>query len=436
MKSMVMRSGIAPGQSVAVIGSGISGLASAWFLGQKHRVTLFEKNTRLGGHTNTCSVQLEGVEQPVDTGFIVYNRPNYPHLNAMFKHLKVPIENTEMSFSVSVDQGRIEYSGNNLNTLFAQRRNLLSVAHWKMLAEILRFNRQAKKDLFNGQLHTLNLESYLRMHHFSQRMRDYYLLPMAAAIWSCPVKTMMAFPAESFLRFFENHGLLNIQDRPQWETVKGGAQNYIDALMHKAKFSVAYDPVRGVAKSADGLKVTTENGEALFDHVVFAAHGDQNWQLFDSALQQTFTCMQAFNYQQNTAYLHSDPRLMPRRKKAWASWNYLRESCSEERHVAVTYWMNQLQNIPLKTPLLVTLNPLQEPEARMTYECIQYQHPVFDQGAMEAQKSLSGLQGVENCWFVGAYTGYGFHEDGLRSAVDLARRWNVSLPWENRRAEV
>ncbi|BBP46792.1 amine oxidase [Thiosulfatimonas sediminis] len=418
-------------QKIAVIGSGISGLSSAWFLSQSHQVTLYEKDTKLGGHTNTKTVQVEGRQQAVDTGFIVFNTPNYPHLTAMFKHLNIVTEDTEMSFSASIDGGKVEYSGNNLNTLFAQRRNLLSMAHWKMIGEILRFNKQAKKDLNAAQPTTLSLGEYLETHRFSERMRSHYLLPMAAAIWSCPVKTMMAFPAMSFLRFFENHGLLNIEDRPQWETVTGGSQKYIDAILAEADFQIQLNsPVTSVTKTAEGLLVKSAQGEALYDHVIFASHGDQTWQMLDDSLRTTFECMRHFKYQQNIAYLHRDELLMPQRKLAWASWNYLRDTSSEENNVAVTYWMNLLQNFDLETPILVTLNPLQAPAEDKTYERIVYQHPVFDQAAMDAQVTLQQLQGQHNCWFAGAYTGYGFHEDGLRSGVNIARLWQQPLPWD------
>lgn len=419
------------GKKVAVIGSGISGLTSAWFLSENHQVTLFEKNAKLGGHTNTKMVEVEGKKQAVDTGFIVFNTPNYPHLTAMFKYLNIVTEDTDMSFSASIDKGAMEYSGNNLNTLFAQRRNLLSVAHWKMIREILRFNKQAKKDLAAENQTQASLGEYLRQHKFSQRMRNYYLLPMAAAIWSCPVKTMMAFPAMSFLRFFENHGLLNIEDRPQWETVSGGSQKYIDAILAEANFQVQLEsPVLAVKKSEQGLVVKTAHSEEVFEDVVFASHGDQTWQMMSDELRSTFDCMRHFKYQQNIAYLHTDEALMPRRKLAWASWNYLRDSTNEENNVAVTYWMNLLQNFELQTPVLVTLNPRTPPSEEKTLERIVYEHPVFDQAAMDAQQQLKKLQGQEHCWFAGAYTGYGFHEDGLRSAVEVARLWQQRLPWE------
>ncbi|MBN2866036.1 MAG: FAD-dependent oxidoreductase [Thiotrichales bacterium] len=423
---------LSPGQNVAVIGSGISGLASAWFLSQSHNVTVFEKNAKLGGHTNTVRVDVDGKNLPVDTGFIVFNRPNYPNLTAMLAHLNVDTIETEMSFSASIDNGALEYSGNNLNTLFAQRRNLLSLAHWKMIRQILRFNKQAKSDLKTRDNLEMSLGDYLKMHGFDERMQSAYLLPMAAAIWSCPVTTMMKFPVGSFLQFFENHGLLNVEDRPQWETIKGGSQTYINAMLEQAEFDFYLEsPVTSVEQSQAGNVVILANGEKqVFDHVVFASHADQSYAMLSPELQNHFSMMKDFQYQENIAYLHTDLKLMPKRKLAWASWNYLRDTKHEENRVAVTYWMNLLQTIDTPTPLLVTLNPLELPDQDKTFQKIVYEHPVFDKPAMDAQQTIKSLQGDHNVWFCGAYLGYGFHEDGLTSAVNLARLWNVALPWE------
>jgi len=424
-------------KKVAVVGSGISGISAAWFLSQQHDVTLFEKNEKIGGHTNTITLDIEGKKQPVDTGFIVFNTPNYPNLTAMLKNLDVKTQETEMSFSVTADGGRMEYSGNNLNTLFAQRRNLLSIAHWKMISEILRFNNQAKKDLGADLPLTLSLGDYLDQHGFSQRMRDYYLLPMAAAIWSCPLETMMLFPIGSFLQFFENHGLLNIEDRPQWESVVNGSEQYLKAILAKDAFKIKLaSPVERVYKTDFGLAVRTQEGdEAVFDDVVFASHADETYRMLDESLKSDFHILDNFKYQENIAYLHSDLSLMPKRKLAWAAWNYLRDTQSKESPVAVTYWMNLLQNIQVETPLLVTLNPSKPPTESLTHQRIVYEHPVFDAAAMSSQPKLTQLQGKHNIWFCGSYFGYGFHEDGLTSSVNLAKLWNIDLPWENQTTE-
>nr|WP_207143870.1 FAD-dependent oxidoreductase [Thiococcus pfennigii] len=420
------------GLRVGVIGSGISGLAAAWCLGQRHAVTLFEKDPKLGGHTNTVEIDVGGRRQPVDTGFIVFNRPNYPHLTAMLGHLGVETQPTRMGFSVSIDGGRLEYSGDTLGSLFAQRRNLLSPAHWGMIRQILRFNRRAKQDLQRPEALTTTLGDYLAEHGFEDRMQQRYLLPMAAAIWSCPVETMMRFPAASFLRFFENHGLLNVQDQPQWESLVGGSQRYVDALRKVANFDVRLDSrVERVAPGDEGLEIRCADGTTgRFDHVVLASHSDQSFAMLDGRLKEAFAPLGRIGYQENLAYLHCDTSLMPHRQRAWTSWNYLRDTRHPETRVAVTYWMNALQNIAIETPLLVTLNPITPPAPDKVFEEIRYEHPVFDQAALDAQREIEALQGTANVWLCGAYLGYGFHEDGLRSAVALARSWDLPLPWE------
>jgi predicted NAD/FAD-binding protein len=419
---------------VAVVGSGISGLSAAWFLSQKHQVTLFEKEARLGGHTHTVRFERKGESTAVDTGFIVYNEPNYPNLKAMLAHLNVATHPTDMSFAVSIDQGKLEYAGNNLNTLFAQRKNLLSMKHWKMIFEILRFNKIAKSDLQQGLNPELSLGDYLEQNHFDETMQRDYLLPMAAAIWSCPTETMRAFPASSFLQFFANHGLLNVNDRPQWRTVIHGARTYIDKLVALNAFEIQHQAVTEVFPPViknGKVRVITDAGEALdFDHVIFACHADETYRMLKPY---GFELLSAFKYQANQAWLHTDVNQMPKIRSAWASWNYLSgKNESSERAVAVTYWMNNLQPLNIQTPVFVTLNPITEPDPNHVIKKIHYDHPVFDRGAMAAQTQLAQIQGKKNCWFVGAYCGYGFHEDGLSSSVELARRWNMALPWEQK----
>lgn len=415
---------------IAVVGSGISAISSAWFLSQEHDVVLFEKQGRLGGHTNTVTVQANGKSTNVDTGFIVFNRPNYPNLTAMFKHLGVATQNTDMSFAVSIDEGKLEYSGTDLNGLFVQRRNLLSAAHWSMIMQIIKFNKQAKSDLQNGVYLNMSLQDYLHQHQFSDKMINHYLLPMAAAIWSCPVSTMLKFPAGSFLQFFENHGLLNVDDRPQWETVVNGSINYLEAILKQSNFTVRlHSEVINVKSTSNGLMLTTADGQAeQFDHIVFGSHADETYQILKDNFDD-FALLQDFKYQENIAYLHTDKALMPKRHKAWASWNYLRDTQVEESRVAVSYWMNLLQNLDCEEDYFVTLNPIKLPQASKVVRKIVYQHPVFDQAAMAAQQRLSDLQGLHNIWFCGSYFGYGFHEDGLTSAVQLAKLWHIDLPW-------
>lgn len=417
---------------VAVIGSGISGISAAWFLGQQHEVTLFEKNSVLGGHTNTVDITLtNGEKAAVDTGFIVYNEPNYPLLTAMFKHLDVQTHPTEMSFAVSIDQGRLEYAGNNINTLFAQRSNLFSLRHWRMIFDILRFNKQAKNELAQGVVSKLSLGEYLKKHNFDQAMQQDYLLPMAAAIWSCPTETMARFPVTSFLRFFQNHGLLDITNRPSWQTVVQGARTYLDKIVALKAFRVEHQEVQTVqsASTKEEVIITTETGQSYsFDHVVFACHGDEAHALLKN---QGFDVLKSFSYQRNQAWLHTDNSQMPKIKSSWAAWNYLSGSANEaQRAVAVTYWMNELQPLSISENVFVTLNPIVKPNPKKVIKKIEYFHPVFDQAAISAQTALNQFQGHRNCWFVGAYTGYGFHEDGLASAARLAKLWRIALPWE------
>ena len=418
---------------VAVVGSGISGTSTAWFLSQKHDVTLFEKNPTLGGHTNTLDVTLANGEQiPVDTGFIVYNEPNYPLLKAMFAHLKVATHPTDMSFAVSIDQGRLEYAGNNLNTLFAQRKNLFSPRHWRMIADILRFNKLAKSDLVQGLPEHFTLGDYLSENGFGQTMQHDYLLPMAAAIWSCPTETMLKFPAQSFLQFFANHGLLNVNDRPQWRTVINGARTYLEKIFALNTFAVYQHGVSEVAlgESAEhSVSLRSSDGQThVFDQVVFACHADEAYALLNDT---SFDLLKNFTYQHNRAWLHTDRGQMPNKEMAWASWNYLSgENYQAKRAVGVTYWMNALQPLNTTENIFVTLNPIVEPRAESVIKVIEYQHPVFDPQAIQAQAQLPKIQGLKSCWFAGAYGGYGFHEDGLASAVRVAKLWQITLPWE------
>jgi len=303
-----------------------------------------------------------------------------------------------------------------------------------MITDIIRFNRVAKRDLsYNrDQLAAQTLGQYLDLHRFPTKMRNHYLLPMAAAIWSCPTQTMLDFPAESFLQFFENHGLLNINDRPQWQTVCDGSQRYIDAILAQESFDVRTDtPIARVLPDGQGVHLLDNHGQwHPFDQVIIAAHGDQALRMIDPSHQSDFAALSAFEYQKNLAYLHYDTALMPKRKTTWAAWNYLRQESQKEDRVAVTYWMNKLQSLHSPEPILVTLNPTQTPAPEKTLEMIEYEHPVFTQNAMQAQTQLASIQGQKGLWFAGAWTGYGFHEDGLKSAVAIARQFDIALPWE------
>ncbi|MFN2381262.1 MAG: NAD(P)/FAD-dependent oxidoreductase [Guyparkeria sp.] len=416
---------------IAVIGSGIAGLGTAWLLGQRHRVTLFEKNDYLGGHTHTHLVDDgRGGATPVDSGFIVCNRPNYPHLFGLLESLDIQTQPTEMSFGMSMDEGRLEYSGDSLDTLFAQRRNLLRPSFLRMVVEILRFNRLGKKALIGDALGALTLGEFLERHRFSPRLAEDYLLPMAAAIWSCPTHQMRDFPARSFLQFFDNHGLMNIKDRPQWETVLGGSRRYVDRMLAEQRFeALVSHPVTRVER--DELGVTLPEYDRRFDAVVMAGHADQTLATLDRPDVAETDVLGAFRFQENHAFLHRDTALMPRRRQVWSSWNYLgRRDVDGERAVAVTYWMNRLQRLDSAHDWLVTLNPFEAPRESLVEREITYHHPVFDARAVAAQGKLPELQGHRRTFYAGAWAGYGFHEDGLASAVAVARRFGVIIPWE------
>ncbi len=421
---------------IAVIGSGIAGVGAAWLLARRHRVTLFEKNDYLGGHTHTHRVDDgRGGEIAVDSGFIVCNRPNYPHLFGLFETLGVETRATDMSFGMSMDRGQLEYSGDNLNTLFSQRRNLLRPGFLRMVAEILRFNRLGKAALRNGRatastLDDMPLAQFLSANRLSPRLRDDYLLPMAAAIWSCPTRQMLDFPARSFLQFFDNHGLMNVQDRPQWETVAGGSRVYIDRILEAGTFeALTSRPVTRIERREDGIHLP-EHGRR-FDAVVSAAHADETLAMLADADERERDTLGAFRFQENRAYLHRDTRLMPTRRQVWSSWNYLgRREADGGRAVAVTYWMNRLQKLESRHEWLVTLNPFEPPRDELVEGEFNYHHPVFDARAVVAQAEIPALQGHRGMYYAGAWTGYGFHEDGLSSAVAVARRLGADIPWE------
>jgi predicted NAD/FAD-binding protein len=421
-------------ERIAIIGSGISGLASAWLLSKTHDVTLIEANDYVGGHTHTIEVAEGEHKIPVDTGFIVYNEPNYPLLTRLFERLGVATREGDMSFSASIGPGRIEYSGDSLNTLFAQRRNLLNPTFLRMLADMLRFNRRCKQLLDGSGFDGLSLGEFLDRERLGQGFRAHYLLPMAAAIWSCPTRTMMEFPAESLARFFANHGLLNIVDRPLWRTVVGGSHAYVERMLDDiGREQVVMDGVTRVTRRDDGVELRLDSGAATrFDKLVMACHADQALALLEQPSSDEARLLSRFRYQPNRTYLHTDTALMPKRRRVWAAWNYLaadRTDSSSERAVSVTYWMNRLQGLASKQDYLVSLNPLRPPTPDHIVAEMSYDHPVFDGAAMAAQRELHSLQGRDRIWFCGSYFGYGFHEDALRAATDAAGLLGADTGW-------
>jgi uncharacterized protein len=419
--------------NVAIIGSGVAGLSAAWHLANQsaHPITisLFEKDARLGGHANTVQVSLDGIQAPVDTGFLVCNERTYPLFIPFLKEIGVPLALSDMSFAISVGPHEFEWCGSNLNGLFAQRRNLLSLRFWGMLKDIVRFNKQATAlagDLLANQTLNMPLGEFLKTHRYSDAFRDDYLVPMAAAIWSCPTKTMLNFPIGSFVRFFDNHGLLQISNRPRWFTIQGGAKQYVDkiaqSIVRTGGLIHLNTEAHSIRRSASGAEIQTQRGIEHFDHLIMACHSDQALALLGDASAEETGILKAIPYQPNTAYLHTDAALMPKRRNAWAAWNYLTEkrASDQPQSVSVTYWLNRLQPLPFSTPLFVSLNPIHAPKAESIIQTFGYEHPVFDLNSPKAQADLSALQGKQNTWFAGAWTGYGFHEDGFRSGKTLA----------------
>ena len=431
-------------ERIAVIGSGIAGISAAWLLRDHGEVRLFERNHYFGGHTHTIIVDEDGgAGVPVDTGFIVYNEPNYPHLTGLFGVLGVETRDTDMSFAASVGDPPLEYAGSDLNTLFAQRRNLLNRPFLSMVWDILRFNRLCKLKLRNEEFGALTIGELLEREHLGACFRDHYLLPMAAAIWSCPPQTMLDFPAASFARFFDNHGLLDLRDRPQWKTVQGGSHTYVNRMLEDLGPSVRCDdPVTAVAREAKEVSIRLTSGEDLrFDQVVLACHADEALALLANPLPMEREILSRFDYQPNRALLHTDQRLMPRSRRVWSSWNYLASQSEDQiAGVSVSYWMNRLQGLQSERNYFVSLNPLHEPRAEHLIAEMTYHHPVFDTDALNAQRRLPEIQGRDRVWYTGSYFGYGFHEDALRASVELAGHFDVRAPWvlhENeRRGEI
>jgi uncharacterized protein len=419
---------------LAVIGSGITGLGAALELSSWSQVTLIEQDRRLGGHSNAVDVSLDGITHPVDTGFLVFNDRTYPNLIKLFAQLDVPIAQTDMSFAISLGPYQYEWCGSNRpSQALAQPSNAFKPRFWKMLRDMFRFNKaatelaaiEAQGGLGAHPMLHISLGEYLDKHQYSQSFRQDYLLPMAAAIWSCPMSQIMAFPMHTFVRFCDNHGLLQVNNRPKWRTVAGSSREYvkrIEAALLKngatIKLANPVSAVKSIAKNVVQVQSTGADGRLhneLFDGVLLATHSDQTKALMSDASTEEGA------YEPNRAFLHTDKRLMPKRQRAWAAWNYMgKGSDAESEALSVTYWCNQLQPLPFETPVFVTLNPIFEPDPKQTLREIHYAHPIFDQAAVQAQQKLAQIQGQRGLWFAGAWAGYGFHEDGLKSGLNAA----------------
>ena len=413
---------------IAIIGTGISGLGAAYLLAPKYDITVYEKNAYIGGHSRTIDVPAGDTKTAVDTGFIVFNDWNYPNLMGLFKELDVPYQKSDMSFGVSIDDGWLEYASGGM---FAQKRNLLRPAYFKMLVDIVRFNKQAKAYIEKDA--DITLQQCLDQLNMGEWFRRYYLLAMGAAIWSCPVDTIMKFPARTFLQFFKNHGLLSINNRPQWYTVTGGSREYISRLTEQFKDQIRLDcGVRKVTPLDDQMAVEdTQGNTEMFDHVIFACHADEALEMITDQTVEKLDILGAFDYQDNQIIVHSDTSFMPKNKDCWASWVYLSEGREDKKQeVSLSYWMNNLQGLDPDYPIIVTLNPDRRPQEDLILDEHTFSHPVFDLKAITAQERIKDIQGKNSLWFCGAYQRYGFHEDGLLSAVNVAKAMGVSIPWE------
>lgn len=412
---------------IAIIGSGISGLTCAWKLAAEHQVTLFEANDYPGGHTATVDVTLEGHSYAIDTGFIVYNERTYPQFIALLAELGISGQPTEMSFSVTHPHSGLEYNGHTLNTLFAQRRNLLNPRFYRLLLEIVRFNRLCKKRLAAGGVGDATLNDFLQQAGFSDYFAQHYLLPMGAAIWSSSLADMRQFPLALFLRFFDHHGLLDIANRPQWFVVPGGSREYVRRMLTALYGHLTLHlntPVQRVERQPQRVVIHSAQGEQHFDQVIFACHADQALQLLADASPQEQSVLAQLPYQANEVILHTDVRLLPRQRRAWASWNYRLPSQSEQaetQRASVTYNMNILQGLQGPHTFCVTLNPQQPIEPTHILRRFCYHHPVFNQASALAQQQRARINGQQNTWFCGAYWYNGFHEDGVRSALDVTQ---------------
>ena len=425
-----------PRLRIAVVGGGIAGLSTAWLLSQRHQVTLFEADGRLGGHANTAeapghAATVPAISVPVDTGFIVYNEPNYPNFTALLEHLGVASQPADMSLSVSLDDGGFEYSSLGLGGLFAQRSNLLSPRFWGLLRDVMRFYREAPRDLASLEGPLTPLDDYLARKGYGAAFRDDHLLPQAAAIWSTPLGAIGAYPAASLIRFFQNHGMMSLSGRGLWRTVSGGSRAYVHALTAAFRGDVRTAArVTGVRRTPAGVEVRDASGGVQrFDDVVIATHGDAALALLEDPSPEERRLLGAFRYSRNLTVLHTDRALMPRRRAAWASWNHIGFRQAPQAG-CVTYWMNRLQSLKDAPELFVTLDPKTPPAAGTVIRAEVYEHPLFDANAIAAQREVWSLQGVRRTWFCGSYFGHGFHEDALQSGLAVAEQLGgVGRPW-------
>ncbi|MEC9375357.1 MAG: FAD-dependent oxidoreductase [Pseudomonadota bacterium] len=418
---------------IAIIGSGISGLSAAWLLNKNHEITLYEKNSYIGGHSNTAIIKIDEKIFPVDTGFIVFNPVNYPNLVALFDLLGVETTESNMSFSASLREGRFEYSGASLSGLFAQPKNIVNARFISMLWNIYKFYNHAPKLINDKSLQSTTLREFLVKFDYSDAFIFDHLIPMGAAIWSSSSKKMLDFPVLSFLQFFENHGLMKFFDRPKWLSIKGGSKIYVDKIVNEfSSRALIKQEVKRVERNGENISITTSNNEKKnYDYVVMACHADQTLELLEDPTDDEIEVLGSFKYQSNKVVLHTDINLLPKSKKAWSSWNYIGVGDDfKNQKLCVTYLMNHLQQLPTQKPIMVTLNPSKQIAPDKILNEYQYEHPLFDINAMYSQKRLWDIQNINNTWFCGAYFGSGFHEDGLQSGLAVAEKLGgLKRPW-------
>ncbi|MFW2374025.1 MAG: NAD(P)/FAD-dependent oxidoreductase [Gammaproteobacteria bacterium] len=415
---------------LAIIGSGIAGNVLAYHLHKDHNITVFEANDYVGGHTHTHDININNADYKIDTGFIVFNEQTYPNFISLLEQLNVETQKSSMSFSVKCEKTGLEYNGNNLNSMFAQRSNLLRPSFYRMIKDILRFNRECVSILEQSDI-TISLGQYLKDNNYSQQFIEQYITPMGSAIWSSSYEQMMDFPAHFFIRFFYNHGLLNVNNRPDWYVIKGGSRSYVEKLTRSFRQQIRLNsPVQRVKRLASHVEITTNDMPSeKFDYVFFACHSDQALKMLSSADAFEQNTLSAFPYQDNEAILHTDTKLLPKRKLAWGAWNY-HNTDNQNSPVAVTYNMNILQGIRSTETFCVTLNNTQAIDESKIIKRLNYAHPLFTQDAINSQSKHSTLNGINRCFYAGAYWRYGFHEDGVVSALNTINDFKEHIKYE------